>query len=376
MELYPRLSGVYETTEKWLRDFFKDEHLILEHCQKLNMEPTTFHQQPKTIEKKVHWKFNQPSKPPSAFVVRMDKGRILSYNGAIVSPDNHLIWDLSIEFWADFPQNHFLLQKSSLPPLQSTDKKIAALTFCASQYYYHWLFDVLPRLYLLRYMGIDMDQYAINWNGKPAFQTETLDLLGIDQSKIIMVTENTNLQAEKLYIPSLPGYTGHMGKWTVDYLRNELMIQALKKSRSGSMPKRIYICRGKAQSRKVTNEPELISLLKKYDITPVYLEKMTVADQVRLFHEAEVIIGPHGGGLTNLAFCSPKTKVLEIFSPYYVHTCYWILSQHVKADYHYLIGIGERPPEYTDPNAVHREIEVDLQDVKKMLKLMNIKKPS
>ncbi|MEH7502243.1 glycosyltransferase family 61 protein [Neobacillus drentensis] len=377
-EPYPRLAGVYENTAKWVTEYYQDHDLIQKQYQERINEPTKFLQLPKTIEEKPHWKFKHvaATNPPPAFVVNMEKGRIASYNGAIITPNNHLLWDLSIEFWANSPENHYLLAESLLPPLQSTDKKVAALTFCASQYYYHWMFDVLPRFYLLRFMGVDADQYAINWNGRPAFQLETLKLLGIDQNKIITVTENSNLEVGKLYIPSLPGYTGHMGKWTVDFLRNELMVNALKKNKSKRTPKRIYISRGKASTRNVVNERELISLLKKYKFTTVYLETMSVVEQIRLFHEAEVIIGAHGGGLTNLTFCQPDTKVLELFSPHYVHTCYWILAQHVQADYYYLIGSGERPPEYTDPNAVHRDIVVELQDVKRMLQKMNIMMPS
>ena len=370
--MYPHLAGFYPTTMDYLKNVYKDQDQINQVYQEYRMEPTSFKKIPKSIENKMHWKFayTANSTPPSAFVVRLDKGRIASYNGAIISPDNHLIFDLSIEFWANKPEEHYLLHDGYFPTLQLSNENVAALTFCASQYYYHWFFDVLPRFYLLTSMGIEADRYAINWNGRPGFQDETLDLLGIDKRRIMTVTENTNLQAKSLFVPSLPGYTGHMGKWTVDFLRNELMEKALEKSANIETPKRFYISRENAFTRKVVNDHDLVPFLQSHGFAIVHLENMSVVDQIRLFSNAEIIIGAHGGGLSNLAFCKPETKVVEIFSPNYVHTCYWVLSGHVEADYHYLLGTGPRPPELVDPNCVHENIRVDMKEMQKLLELL------
>ena len=43
------------------------------------------------------------------------------------------------------------------------------------------------------------------------------------------------------------------------------------------------------------------------------LSGLNVWSQARLFNSAGVIVGSHGGGLTNLVFCNPGTKVLEFF---------------------------------------------------------------
>jgi capsular polysaccharide biosynthesis protein len=39
---------------------------------------------------------------------------------------------------------------------------------------------------------------------------------------------------------------------------------------------------------------------------------MSVADQISLFADAEVIVGPTGAGLTNAVFAAPGSKVVEI----------------------------------------------------------------
>ena len=39
-------------------------------------------------------------------------------------------------------------------------------------------------------------------------------------------------------------------------------------------------------------------------------------------------------------FCRPETVVIECFSPNYVRTDYWMISQYLKLDHYYLIGEG------------------------------------
>ena len=40
--------------------------------------------------------------------------------------------------------------------------------------------------------------------------------------------------------------------------------------------------------------------------------KMSFFEQIYLFSNAKVIVGAHGAAFTNLVFCNPKTKIIEI----------------------------------------------------------------
>ena len=68
---------------------------------------------------------------------------------------------------------------------------------------------------------------------------------------------------------------------------------------------------------------------------------MSLSAQIELFSKAEAVVAPHGAGLTNLVWCAPYTKVLEIFSPLYVNFCYWAIASVTQADYYYLLGNAE-----------------------------------
>jgi capsular polysaccharide biosynthesis protein len=53
---------------------------------------------------------------------------------------------------------------------------------------------------------------------------------------------------------------------------------------------------------------------------------MSLADQVELFSEAKVVIGPHGAGLTNIMFAPKGAIVIECFGDSYVNGCFWALA--------------------------------------------------
>jgi capsular polysaccharide biosynthesis protein len=88
----------------------------------------------------------------------------------------------------------------------------------------------------------------------------------------------------------------------------------------------------------LVNEDEIINVLDEFGFKWVTLESMSVIQQVALFTQAEVVIAPHGSGLTNILFCQPGTKVIELFAPNYVYPCYWYLSNLVGLDYYYVLG--------------------------------------
>jgi capsular polysaccharide biosynthesis protein len=68
---------------------------------------------------------------------------------------------------------------------------------------------------------------------------------------------------------------------------------------------------------------------------------MSYEEQVAIFANADVILAPHGAGLTNLTFCKPSTKVIEIFNTKFkgqVHAFYFRISSNVNLDYYLMFG--------------------------------------
>ncbi len=132
--------------------------------------------------------------------------------------------------------------------------------------------------------------------------------------------------------------------------------------------RRIYITRGEQRgSRIVENEPEVVALLSAWGFTVVDPGALSVAGQITLFAEAECIVAPHGGALTNLAFTSPGASVIELFAPDYVQGCYWKLSSCVPGlTYRYLIGTG-RPARPERMWGVDSDMRIDPSALERLL---------
>jgi capsular polysaccharide biosynthesis protein len=110
---------------------------------------------------------------------------------------------------------------------------------------------------------------------------------------------------------------------------------------SAAQPRRLYISRAKAATRRVLNEDDLLSALAPLGFERVFLEDYSFLDGVRLLRDAEAVVSPHGSNITNLVFCRAGTPVIEIFSPKYVTTCHYSPACQVGLNYGYVIGQGK-----------------------------------
>ena len=79
-----------------------------------------------------------------------------------------------------------------------------------------------------------------------------------------------------------------------------------------TLKKQIYVSRKLAVKRHLVNEEDFLGLLKKYKFRKVYLEQISVREQVDLFRSASHVIAAHGAGLTNILFAPADVKILEI----------------------------------------------------------------
>jgi capsular polysaccharide biosynthesis protein len=199
------------------------------------------------------------------------------------------------------------------------------------------MFDILPRLELLRRSEIkfkEIDWFIVNSLSKP-YQQQTLDLLGIAKDKIIESDRHSHIQASELIVPSFPGYLDWVPEGTIKFLRETFLPQINLNQNNRS---KIYVSRAKAKNRQLINEIEVSQLLTKSGFVTVFLEEMSFLEQVEIFANAKMIVSPHGSGLTNLVFCSSDTKVVELFSPNYIRTDYWMISQQLNLQHYYIVG--------------------------------------
>jgi capsular polysaccharide biosynthesis protein len=92
----------------------------------------------------------------------------------------------------------------------------------------------------------------------------------------------------------------------------------------------------------VVNEDELIVVLDAHGFEIVETEGRSVAEQVRLFSQAEAIVAPHGAGQTNMLFSSDRCKNLELLEPQWASDghayVFWTLAETLDQSFSYLVA--------------------------------------
>jgi capsular polysaccharide biosynthesis protein len=102
-------------------------------------------------------------------------------------------------------------------------------------------------------------------------------------------------------------------------------------SSSSTGTRRIYVSRADAADRRILNESELMSVLNKYGFERIVPGSLSFEEQVQTFADAEIILGPHGAGLTNIIFAD-ETTLVELFGSYQ-NACFFTLAQGVGHEY-------------------------------------------
>ncbi len=281
---------------------------------------------------------------PEVFVLEIENGRIAK--GISITENDRIIADTAVT-WKQI-EKHPIFREWKLPRLKKKNNRIAIISSKSGEYnYFHWMFDVLPKLEVLERSQIAYDKIYLNSLDQP-FQIETLQRLGINLRDLIWA--DVHIEAENLIVPSLPGQCGMVPKFACDFLRKKLTPT----DTPSATKKKIYVSRNDAPTRRIINEDALMEKLKPLGFERVYLQHLTVEEQIRLFASAEWIIAPHGAGLTNLVFCQPHTHVIEIFNQDYVNPCFWIIGQNLNLNYHCLFY-----PSYN----TQRDIVIDVDKI-------------
>jgi len=311
-------------------DYVLKRNPYIEYKKLLDQYHFTFQQFPGSL-----WPDEQPYDGTlgELFALIIPQGKVISDNGFVLIDDQYLLRELTpTSFKFHHYVNHFLTTEFNT--VRKIPGRVAVLTKLHAQCYAHWLMEVLGRLAILEALGIDIDWFYVSYdkteNGK-TFIKESLAAWGIDSNKIIDPSGNFHyIQADELIVPSLPNrHVPTAGKkftqgtqlcaafchpWVVEYIRNKFLIAIQGYQPKNYLAKRVYISRKDAtNARNFDNEQDLIEALKMYDFEVYELTKLPFLDQVKLFADAEIVIGAHGSGMSNIMFCSKETQILELF---------------------------------------------------------------
>ena len=118
----------------------------------------------------------------------------------------------------------------------------------------------------------------------------------------------------------------------------EAMRQSFPVVPAAGRTRHLFVSRADAKKRRLVNEDEIMARLAPFDFEAVTPGRLPVADQIALFSEAKIVAGPHGAGLTNIAFMPAGGSVIEIFRPDWVLGTYAWLSYLGGHAYGHVVG--------------------------------------
>jgi capsular polysaccharide biosynthesis protein len=199
--------------------------------------------------------------------------------------------------------------------------------------FYHWFMDGLPRLAMLR--DLPPDTRIIVPARLLPYQQQTLEWLGLGNH--IRLTEEKHLFIENYYFCAPTSMTGCYNPFAVQFLRQALLPHA---DLAYNPPPRFYL-RRVGKYRGILNENDVLDFFRKRGWAIIDTEQLPLAQQIRLFSRAEMICAPHGAGLTNLLWCPPGCKVLELCASTFLNGVYEGLAECTALRHRYLIFEGD-----------------------------------
>lgn len=285
---------------------------------------------------------------PSAFRATLPEARLVGRDTLVLSRDGRVLHESALGASAtDRPRAPRRLPRAA----RLRGPHMTILTQWQDNYY-HWMLDALPRLSLLPVQE-HPDWPIIVPASLSEVQIAALDVVGVSRERLVPF-DGTHLVVEKLGWPSHVGHTGHPPLWAAKWLQERFARPDI-----GSGGRRLYISRKTAGWRVVSNEGDVLALLRARGFTTVDPGSMPLADQMAMFSGAELVVGAHGAGLVNM-LAAANISVVELFNPRYINQCYFNLAEILGHTYGCLVCSPRK----------RFDLHVDLEQLDRILALV------
>jgi len=276
---------------------------------------------------KFNFSRNLKSTIPPTGVFKIPHGQVLHNQGYVLTQDDYFMVDTSYHrqrlVHANLPKEKY--------PVEFLDGTCLSLMSNASNNYYHFLLDAIPRLHLFEKAGFslnDVDYILMNQPMSPN-AWDIFEQMGIDESKCVWAQKGKGIQAKMLIATTHPSLDRHHPHWMVNFMQTRINLSPCK-------PHRLLYIPRKTGTRKIINDDQIYGILEKFGFEYYLPENDT--NQPQTFHEASIIVTPHGAALGNLVFCQPHTKVLEFISTGHLREYFFSLAHVANLEHHYIIG--------------------------------------
>lgn len=303
---------------------------------------------------------------PARGVLRLRGARVWGDEGWVFTADGRVVPEVGAfgdaQRWMPSVHLPWLLGR----PRRLRGRTLSLLSDWAACNYFHVMLEVLPRVEMVRAAGWswqDFDHILL-----PAFRAPTVDRLfgrlEIPADKVLRVEwgQFNYFQTEELVCTRFPGGRRTVTPQQTAFVRHLGAVAPAAAKEAGAHGRRIFVCR-RTDSRRLHNEAELQARLEARGFVTVDPGAMACAETV--FHAADCVVGLHGAALTNLVFCQPGTRVLEILSSDQAYPYFYTVAVHGGLIYDCVIGPADHEVQLAHPFATWRSpsdytVDIDL----------------
>lgn len=244
-----------------------------------------------------------------------------------------------------------------------------------SSNYYHFIYEILVKWYLIDQMNVPQDVPIIvdvSAHNIPQFK-ELLSLFSKGRN-IIYINKLELIKVATLYYPSMVNFIPPNLK-KMEYLTTEDVVFDLNAIRylrnkfldymgvpQKKTPKKFFISRKSSKWRQY-NEKEVIEVVLSKGYEVVYPETMTAKEQFGLFNQADEIVAASGAAFANIICCKPHTKILILVSVRVDGAIYSTIAKALDLQLEYLVG------SITNYNNVQSDFIIDSEKLREALEI-------
>lgn len=198
--------------------------------------------------------------------------------------------------------------------------------------YYHWLLEIMPRIQMIE---VEPQFANLPWflpADCPGFVRNLINAAGYGDR--VRYLKKGVYRFNRLIVPTtLSEGSGPNHPHEINWLRKTFLPDLLPQA-----TRRIFVSRRDAKIRFIINEQEVFERLKPLGFELVCPGNLSFSEQVKLFSEAAMIVGPHGAAFTNIVFAPASSGLIEIFGNPHFSDCYSQIAKLRNMPYGFVVG--------------------------------------
>lgn len=274
---------------------------------------------------------------PSIYVALLPKASVYGYSELITVGETAL----SDAYMLDKDQGRYNIGGGSLAKYRNgkyilatyresnlvVEKAISMLGWRPDNYY-HFTFEIISRLTFAdqfeeyRTWPILIDQCVL----EIAQLRDLLDSMNVYKHPVIEIKARERVEINNLLYISYNMWMPHNFRenamqYPADYLFSPTVALNIRnyvfkrfqppREETGE---RIFLSRRKCENQRLLNAEEVETFFRENGFTIIYPEELSFEEEVRVFQNASVIIGPTGAALTNVVYCR-ESALIAVIAP-------------------------------------------------------------